>query len=340
MVQDDFGDMGFSATIEANIRDALYRQGVRIGNLFTSDQVNALVHIVAFRMGVHGGSLNASTEEINRVRAATVGPGEDLVDLFTGEIILPTNGGPEGLDVREDIVTTDQLTLDELRVLDLDSLAPNISLASGAFTVAQLVAGALLAAAGRVPGGATVVRFASRNPIRLLLGIEAIDVLTPSFDLPSPSDIPGAIWALLRGGGGVIADTAVGTVVTLAEILDQFIDIPGIGSGMDVFRQGQIFNPGEIVKTWTANGVAFARLADGRTVVRRKDGTFKIYRQPKPLVIMPGGASNLRQLVKVNNAVVRQLRTLKKAIARAEPRIRKVKVPVAVPAGTSIINVD
>jgi len=50
-------------------------------------------------------------------------------------------------------------------------------------------------------------------------------------------------------------------------------------------RGGQLPGRDTIVRTWTSNGTPFAKLLDGRIAVQRRDGSIKVYRPQKMIVI-------------------------------------------------------
>jgi len=80
--------------------------------------------------------------------------------------------------------------------------------------------------------------------------------------------------------------------------------------------QGVPFTPGGIVPTdsithtWVANGVQFAQLADGRVMVRRKNGTIKTFRRPRPIVL--GRNPGVRELVRADKKIDALLKMVKK----------------------------
>jgi len=80
--------------------------------------------------------------------------------------------------------------------------------------------------------------------------------------------------------------------------------------------QGIPFSPGGIVPTdsithtWVANGVPFAQLADGRVMVRRKNGTIKTFRRPRPIVL--GRNPGVRELVRADKKIDSLLKLVKK----------------------------
>lgn len=90
-------------------------------------------------------------------------------------------------------------------------------------------------------------------------------------------------------------------------------------------RRGVPFTPGtqvptdSITHTWVANGVPFAQLADGRVMVRRKNGTIKIFRRPKPIVL--GRNPSVQQLVRADKKIDKLLKLVRKRFppARRNP---------------------
>ena len=106
--------------------------------------------------------------------------------------------------------------------------------------------------------------------------------------------------------------------------------LDAIAGGRDVARsigkargkaRGIAFTPGaqvptdSITHTWVANGVPFAQLADGRVMVRRKNGTIKIFRRPRPIVL--GRNPTVRQLVRADKKIDKVLKLVRKRMPAA-----------------------
>lgn len=122
------------------------------------------------------------------------------------------------------------------------------------------------------------------------------------------SRLPGWAQSLLAGlGMGVGFDLA--------------LDLPGIpgesgilgmggAGGADLAHMPQHLVDGHlgahIIGSWVANGVTFYRLSDGKLAVQNKLGRWKVWRPKKPIVIMPGGANNLRTLLRADAVLNRQ----------------------------------
>jgi len=75
-----------------------------------------------------------------------------------------------------------------------------------------------------------------------------------------------------------------------------------------------------VVGGWVANGVQFYRLSDGKLAVQNKLGRWKVWRPKKPIVIMPGGASNLRTLLRADAVLNRQAKKIATMLNRRAPR--------------------
>lgn len=102
-------------------------------------------------------------------------------------------------------------------------------------------------------------------------------------------------------GGVIAAETIIGAAGQALDIVDskilqrranqptggQQLMHPGTGRSMATLPAvGGHLPPGTtIVKTWHTGTAQFARLADGRMAVQRKDGTIKVWRPQKHIVI-------------------------------------------------------
>ena len=94
-----------------------------------------------------------------------------------------------------------------------------------------------------------------------------------------------------------------------------------------------------IVGSWTANGVTFYRLSSGKLAVQRKNGTVRIWRPKKPIVIFSGGAGNLRTMLRADKALDSQAKRLKKFLARRAPSRRRSSTRDGKPA-VDVQNID
>jgi len=70
------------------------------------------------------------------------------------------------------------------------------------------------------------------------------------------------------------------------------------------------------VSTWTANGIVFHRLSDGRIAVRKKTGVWSIWRPKKPTVIYAQGPNNINDVLKADAIIDRQMKKAAKALRR------------------------
>lgn len=134
-------------------------------------------------------------------------------------------------------------------------------------------------------------------------------------------------WATLPGWLRT-ALVSVGATAGAVLVMDEgtgvpFIDIPGFG-GQNGHVGPHLEHLGaHVIGQWVANGIVFYRLSDGKIAVQNKHGRWKVWRPKKPVVLMPGGASNLRTLLRADAIVNRQTKKLAKMIQRRAPRTKK-----------------
>jgi len=122
--------------------------------------------------------------------------------------------------------------------------------------------------------------------------------------------------------------------------VDLALDIPGIpGDSLirDVIGGGDDLGRGDhlpqhmvdghlgahIVGSWQANGVTFYRLSDGKLAVQNKKGRWKVWRPKRPIVLMPGGATNLKTLLKADKLLNTQAKKIAVMLNRRAPRSKK-----------------
>jgi len=115
--------------------------------------------------------------------------------------------------------------------------------------------------------------------------------------------------------------TGLGLAEGLDILMDSVDDVPGLdigpfsfgGSGGDPV--GNMVNA-MTVSTWNANGVTFHRLSDGRLAVRNKHGVWKVWRPKKPIVIFASGQTDLKDLLRADNAIDKQAKKMAKTLRR------------------------
>jgi len=136
----------------------------------------------------------------------------------------------------------------------------------------------------------------------------------PSRSLAIRAAAPIAIGA---GAGGVafeagrrIFDAIPGGVDVARRIRGRLPSRRGGGTQGIPFSPGGIVPTDSITHTWVANGVPFAQLADGRVMVRRKNGTIKTFRRPRPIVL--GRNPGVRDLVRADKKIEALLKMVKK----------------------------
>lgn len=100
--------------------------------------------------------------------------------------------------------------------------------------------------------------------------------------------------------------TGVGIVVDEVFFDGPNLPVPGdVGGHLPEMPGG-----GHIVGTWQANGVIFYRLSDGKLAVQNKHGRWKVWRPKKPIVLMPGGAGDLRTLLRADAVLNKQAKKI------------------------------
>ena len=303
----------FDQDLTQDIRDALNAQGYTIsfmGNTATYDQ---LVRIILRDISVTGGPAQALVHQVNEaidwarvnnIRPRPVLNQKPTPDTTQDVTIISEEGGR--------VMTT--LTAEQLEsaidgVMFASMVPPNLS----ASAVAAM--GALAAAAGA--GGwrwlAVTPLFLSRWGIPLGT-LEVIDILTPGIDIPTVSDVPRAVADLLRGSGATVHNEELSELSTIERILNFLLPGDPFGSnGANPFTVGQVFMQNQIVKTWEANGVWFARQADGLNWVQRKNGTIKSFRNVRPIVLTSSGASTPKIAERALKALYNQYKGMRKA---------------------------
>jgi len=197
------------------------------------------------------------------------------------------------------------------------------------------------------------------------LGLGGVSAASPSYLL-----IAGrALKQVLGGGGGrltaaiwnslpslvrtALTQAAIGVGAMIAFNGDiPFITLPGQGNSIEPFiGPQQQFAPAPgggalgvviggmwdgrvITNVWIANNILFwATGSRGDNLmhwVQRKNGSVKGWRPPKPVVLMPGGAKNLRDFVKAANILDKQGAQLQKVLRKRNPPARKEPKPKVV----------
>jgi hypothetical protein len=189
------------------------------------------------------------------------------------------------------------------------------------------------------------------------VGFAALGVMALSRLLAMlPAALRGVVGPAIRALGGV--GTRIGwtrlpswvqtVLVTLGVsagidiLIDTGVDdtglvqVPGTSDLSAMGVLGGVGMPGlTIVKRWTANGVPFVMLSDGRLGARNKRGIWKVWRPKKPIVIYAGGANNLNTMLRADKALNGQAKRIAEMLRRraAGPRPRSKKEPSVVVIG-------
>jgi len=147
--------------------------------------------------------------------------------------------------------------------------------------------------ASKLPGVGSLFRRTARargGQVPLVFGTRTKAVATRSTAaIATRAAVPVAVGA---GAAGVAFEAGRNIIDAVPGVVDMARRIRGSrGISRRTRGQGIAFTPGGIVPTdsithtWVANGVPFAQLADGRVMVRRKNGTVKTFRRPRPIVL-------------------------------------------------------
>jgi len=116
-----------------------------------------------------------------------------------------------------------------------------------------------------------------------------------------------------------------GSTILVDQATEGPIQIPGFtggGSQLDI-QVGRFYDGRIITNTWLANGIQFWATGSGRDLmhhVLKMDGSIKSWKPQRPIVLMPGGAKNIRDLLRADDIVDRQLKKVGKALRRRTPR--------------------
>lgn len=132
-------------------------------------------------------------------------------------------------------------------------------------------------------------------------------------------------------------------ILGVSTAFDVIMDLPGVpGPGLPGLGGGPELVMGvQVVGSWTANGVRFYRLIDGRLAVQNSKGRWKVWRPKRPIVIYAGGASKLTTMLKADAALNRQSKKVKKMLDRrvgGRPRSRAKPASMA-SEGAQVVNV-
>lgn len=303
----------FTQDLTQDIRDALDAQGYTVSFMGTNETYEQLVRIILRDVSVTGGSLQAAQNQVNQAidwaRVNNVKPrpllNQKPTPDTTRDVTIHTEEGGR-------IMTT--LSPEQLEgAIDGEMFASMVPANLTASAVAAMTALTAAAAAGGWRWLSVTPLFLSRWGIPLGM-LEVIDILTPGTDIPTITDIPGYVIDLLRGSGSTVHNEELSELSTIERLLNRFLPGDPFGSnGANPFTVGQVFMQNQIVKTWEANGVWFARQADGLNWVQRKNGTIKSFRNVRPIVLTSSGASTPKIAERALKALYNQYKGMRKA---------------------------
>jgi len=176
-----------------------------------------------------------------------------------------------------------------------------------------------------------------------------------------------ALKIILGGGGGRLTAAAWNSLPSVARTaLTQvgigvgaliafsgdipFITLPGQGGPLDpllpmppvdIQVSGPTQVPGvTIIGSWNTNprnpsqGVTFYRLSNGWLAVQNKKGRWKTWKPKRPIVLYPGGASNLKTMLRADKALNTQAKKIASMLNRRAPRKKSsAKGPIIIESG-------
>jgi len=318
----------FNGDITEEIRAALDAQGYTASFMGTNETYEQLVRIILRDISVTGGSPEAKwnqfDEAVNWARVNNIMPRPDPLGTPTrapSKTIITTGlgGGPVATTI-----TQDQLD----NAIDAEAF---ISMVPDNMNAAAAAAMGALTWAASQQG----LRYLRMTPLLMgrfgiaLGALELIDLVTPGVDIPTVSDVPRWLIELLSGSGSTVTDEEGDVLSTIERLINWIVPgTPFSANGANPFTVGQVFMQNQIVKTWEANGVWFARQADGLNWVQRKNGTIKSFRNVKPIVLTSSRASTPKIAERALKALYNQYKGMRKAFKpfdkpaprRASPR--------------------
>jgi len=198
-------------------------------------------------------------------------------------------------------------------VIDLNDPIMGAFLGAGVLPLIGLIGGLLMSV-----GRPLILPLAKNSVVRKLAIAagwgELIDIATPGVDLPSVSDIPGALATTSNATWGV-----VNSIIDLPrDIFGQFF---GFGGDAPRMVPEDTEGHGPIVKMWRApepDGVPFVLTQQGWIGARRLNGTWTWYKPKKPMVITPGIPLDARQARKLALIYKREKRKAAKVFGLVE----------------------
>ena len=183
--------------------------------------------------------------------------------------------------------------------------------------------------------GGTISSSAIASPATLMGPVVAVTV-TMLTRVLGPF-IGRSAWSLLRGIVGVGTRFGAAQWARIPSWIKVGLAFLGIQEGMEFVLDGddetalvpqasggslvlQDGLPAGVIGSWTANGVTFYRLVDGRLAVQNKRGRWKVWRPKKPIVIFAGGVGDLRTLLRADKAIDAQSKKLDNMLNRRTRR--------------------
>ena len=260
----------------------------------TVDEMNILGYTVEKQMDI----LNRRIE-----MPAEMKGGPEVADNYNAESFYSDGFGGGGTGPIGGVITT--------IAPQPASVAPTIVVISMAMLTRALGSSALARQAFNILRG--LIQGTTRTGVNVWTSIPAwIRVALTSIGIPAGVSIAMSDEDEIPGPGDI---ARFGPELTTRG--DGTISIVPIPGGQLVLENGV---PANFVTTWWANGVRFYRLVDGRMAVQNLKGTWKVWKPKKPVVIMPGGVSDLKSLLRADRIIDRQSKQLDKMLSRRTRR--------------------
>jgi len=221
--------------------------------------------------------------EEHELRLQQMTTGVTMTEGFDGEFFGPGYTASGGIP---SVPQGRVFTMAELQP-HVQSMLPAVSIGAGALAVVLRSVGSAVGSTGNV------VRKVLGGRLGLALGgWELFDLATPG-DLPSPLDIPQALWDLFTGAGGRSGDLGWATA-----------------------------QHGPVVKEWIANGTPFVLFMDGWQAAQKRTGAWKFWKAKKPLVYVPGGPMSRKTARRLASLYIQERNRAKKDFGLVNPRTR------------------
>lgn len=264
----------------------------------------------------------------DRLRLSAVRPAANVVPVAARRVSPAINVPPVQIQVAEVSMAP---TPDEFYGFETTTLA--IRSGGGEFPPGGSIGGP----GGAAAGGAGIA--IAGRALRLIMGggggrlTAAIWNTLPSVVRSALIQVGIGVGALIAFNGDIPFITLPGQGPGTARSEGALPMVPQFNDGQIDVQVGRYYDGRIITNTWVANGIQFWATGSGNDRmhhVLKMDGSIKSWKPPRPVVLMPGGAKNIRDLLRADAIVDKQLKKVGAALRRRQPRQRKPKGPAQV----------